>query len=111
MRCNNQKQIEEKAENIKYLFKVMGEKSLTIVDIIEESFMSPTTVHRYMKELKKNKRIYVSGWDGNFKKYSIGNLPDVPKTKKVVVKESKVIPKFIPRPDIAAAWMFNKVKL
>lgn len=109
MRANNQKQLEEKAENIRYLLSILGEKGMTAAELIKESFMIPSTAHRYIKELKKNKVIYVSGYRGSFPQYSVGSKPDVKFDKTVKLKEVRVEPKFVPRPDIAAAWLFNPV--
>ena len=104
---------------------LLSEKPMTSYELASKLKVSYSCVADYIAALRKNKELYIFEWKQtkgqSQRAWALGNCEDAPFVGKGKRKERKVQQhkpvqvvkprKFKPRPDIAAAWMFNKVEL
>lgn len=114
------------------LLKRMETQAMNVHQMAEFIGMSSKSTAKYITELREAKKIYIHKYErtiGQFATfYMTGNFPDAPRPlaytqtkynrdrrrkkidlmKKHIEKlKAKERASFVPRPDIASAWMFN----
>jgi hypothetical protein len=115
----------EKQKKIEYLLKRMETEPMSRHDMAHAINMSVVSTCKYITELKFYKKIYIYEYKKTGSSYSVyyktGNLPDADKikalsqaeyNKRYRLKHREPIrrpTKIIPRPDYAAAWLYNPI--
>ena len=109
---------------VEHLLKVMAHTPMTVRQMAEEINASVRMASEYLTEFKYKKLVFVakyertSGTPAIF--YQAGNQPDAPKLERITsaeynrrYREKTAIDRrkrpFVPRMDIAAAWMSNPI--
>ena len=110
---------EEKEKKIQYLLLRMQKEPMNVHQMADAVKMTSKGVSKYITELRFKKMIHVARYDRNnigayTVHYMTGNFPDVVKPLRLdlpkVREPIKRVPnRFVPRPDVAASWLFNPV--
>jgi hypothetical protein len=114
-----------KKQRIEYLLERMKTEPMSRHQMADAINMNLKSACKYITEMRFFKKIYIHKYErttGQFTVfYMTGNFPDAPKplaysqeeyNKKFKLKTRKPIrkiEKFTPRPDYAAAWLFNPI--
>ena len=117
---------DEKRKKIELLLIRMKTEPMNVHKMAEVLGMSSKSTSKYVTELRFFKKIHIHKYEKTIGQpavfYMTGNLPDAPKPLaysqaeynrkyKLKIREPKarVPSKFTPRPDFAAAWLFNPI--
>ena len=116
---------DEKRKKVELLLDRMKTEPMNVHKMAEFLKMSPKSTSKYITELRFFKKIYIYKYERTIGQpavfYMTGNFPDAPKplaysqeeyNKKFRLKARepvKRVYKFTPRPDYAAAWLFNPI--
>ena len=114
-----------KEQRIAHLLKIMKTEPLTVNQMAEEINTSHKTASSYLTELRFHKKVFIARYERRstgtpLTYYQTGNLPDVEKLAKISMEEynrryrektklDREVKPFVPRMDIAAAWMRNPI--
>ncbi len=114
-----------KQQRIEYLLTLMRTEPMNRHQMADAVGMSVKSVCKYITEMRFSRKIYIYKYErtvGQFTVYYMtGNQPDAEKitalsqdeyNKKYRLKPKEHVRKpsrFTPRPDYAAAWLFNKI--
>ena len=101
------------AKRLVRVLKMHGD--MDAADVGAKAGLSPSTVKAILRELHTSSMIHVSSWTRSefnkpVKRYSWGKKEDAPSPKQVAraKRVTPTDPVFSPRPDVAAAWLFNR---
>lgn len=116
---------DEKRKKIELLLDRMKTEPMNVHKMAEFLKMSSKSTSKYITELRFFKKIHIYKYEKTIGQpsvfYMTGNMPDAPKPLafsqneynkkyKLKIREAKRVPfKFTPRPDYAAAWLFNPI--
>lgn len=118
----NQKEL--KKQRIEYLLARISKEPMNCHQMADAINISIKSFSKYLTELRFKKMVHIARYDRNSigsytVYYMAGNFPDVVKplplsqteyNKKYKEKTKRPKPsKFTPRPDYAAAWLFNPI--
>ena len=114
-----------KKKRIEYLLQRMKTEPMNRHQMADAVGMSVPSVCKYITEMKFFRKIHIHKYERSFGQFTVyymtGNQPDAPKpsacsqneyNKKYKLKTREPIRKshkFTPKPDYAAAWMFNPI--
>lgn len=117
----------KKKARLDFLLEQMKTTPMTRHHMADAINMSVKSACKYITELKMRNKIYIHKYErttvGQYAVfYMTGNFPDAPRPQALTQEEynkkyklkvrqpvKKVYSKFTPRPDYAAAWMFNPI--
>ena len=118
----NQKEL--KKQRIDYLLQKLSKEPMNCHQMADAINVGIKSFSKYLTEMRFKKLVHVARYDRNTigsytVYYMAGNFPDVVKpialgsaewNKRYREKTKKVKPSnFIPKPDFAAAWLFNPI--
>lgn len=106
-------------KTVDLVFDVIDDKGpITSSGMTNYLNMTTKTINQYIKQLREENLIYISDWvkghNNNYiMAFSAGRRMDVPRPPMLdqairrQEKKQEYVAEFVPRPDVAAAWMFN----
>ncbi len=114
-----------KKQRIEYLLERMKTEPMNRHTMADAVNMSVKSVCKYITEMRFFKKIHIHKYERSVGQFTVfymtGNMPDAPKpsaytqeeyNRKFRIKARDTVKKsykFIPRPDYAAAWLFNPI--
>ena len=109
---------------VKHLLEVMKHTPMTVWQMAEEINASPRMASEYLTEFKFKKLVFIAKYERTSGSpavyYQVGNQPDAPRLERIDYsihnkryrekhKLNKQNRPFVPRMDIAAAWLRNPI--